>query len=153
MPSFNPTIYSSVSELHDLVRGFSAKLAFSPESRLSGIAGFDGFVDTFIRMQNPATMADFGPRVQAAAGVSASYTVHHIGDTFGGNGPLLASALHQILDKQIDISYIGALGRPNILPIFQEALGPRMKELHSIAEPAHSDCLEFRDGKIMLSDL
>lgn len=98
-------------------------------------------------------MGEFGAKVKDAAGISASYSVHHIGDKFGGNGPLLAGALHDLFGGKIDISYIGALGKGSVLPIFQDALGGKMKSLHTLAEPAHSDCLEFKDGKIMLSDM
>ena len=151
----NPStlVHSSVAELREYIEAFTRNVSQLSPRRYSGICGFDGFIDTFIRIQRPATMADFGAKVQAAAGISASYPVHHLGDTFGGNGPLLATALHQIYRTEIDITYVGALGRPSILPIFEAALGNRMRALYSLAEPAHSDCLEFNDGKIMLSDL
>ncbi len=119
----------------------------------SGIAGFDGFIDTFIQMKLPSTMAEFGPKVAAAAGIAASYPVQHLGDKFGGNGPLLASALHGIFAGRIDLTYIGAMGRDEVLPIYQEALGGKTTRLYSMADPAHSDCLEFDDGKVMLCDL
>jgi hypothetical protein len=104
-------------------------------------------------MESPNTMAEFGPSVTRAAGISASYSVTHQGDKFGGNGPLFASALHDIFDGEIAVSYIGAMGRGQVLPIYREALGQKMQHLYTLAEPAHSDCLEFVDGKIMLSDL
>lgn len=123
------------------------------DAKPSGICGFDGFIDTFIRLEAPDTMEDFADRVRSAAGISASYPAEHRGDKFGGNGPLLASGLHGLWDGGIDLTYIGALGDPEVLPIFREAVGEKMSRIVSIAEPAHSDCLEFRDGKIMLSDL
>ncbi|MFP4167052.1 MAG: PfkB family carbohydrate kinase [Opitutales bacterium] len=122
-------------------------------SRPSGICGFDGFIDTFIRLEQPKSMAEFGPKVAAAAGIAASYPVRHIGDKFGGNGPLFASGLNDIHEDVIDITYIGALGRESIMPIYREALENKTKQLYSLADPAHSDCLEFTDGKVMLSDL
>ncbi len=119
----------------------------------SGICGFDGFIDTFISVANPDTMADFGARVVAAAGISASYPSEHRGDKFGGNGPILAGALHALFDGDIGLTYIGMLGQGGPLPIFEQALSGKVQRIYSLGDPAHSDCLEFRDGKIMLSDL
>lgn len=146
-------IHPATAELRGIVDSFCTSVANLPTRRFAGICGFDGFIDTFIRIQEPGTMAEFGSRVVSAAGISASYGAEHLGDRFGGNGPLIASALHQLYDGKIDLTYIGALGRPEVRPIFRSALEPRMKALYSLAEPAHSDCLEFRDGKVMLSDL
>ena len=144
-------IYPDPQALAPVIAAF--KQASPPSGRLSGLCGFDGFIDTFIRMEAPDTMAEFGPKVAAAAGIAASYTVRHEGDKFGGNGPLFASGLHGLWDGNIDVTYIGAMGRDEVLPIYREALEAKTKRLVTLAEPAHSDCLEFRDGKIMLSDL
>lgn len=122
-------------------------------ANLSGICGFDGFIDTFIRLEQPASMAEFGPKVTAAAGIAASYPARHLGDKFGGNGPLYAAGLNDIHEGKIEITYIGAMGREEILPIYREALESKTCKLYSLADPAHSDCLEFTDGKVMLCDL
>jgi len=46
------------------------------------------------------------------------------------------------------------VGRDNeVQPIFKEALAGKTSQIFSLADPAHSDCLEFDDGKVMLSDL
>ena len=139
--------------LRQKLEAFAATVVTLPNGHPEGICGFDGFIDTFIRVRNPATMAAFGGKVQGAAGISASYEAEHLGDRFGGNGPLLAHALHSLAAGEIDLTYIGAVGRPTVQPIFQQALGGKMCRIFSLAEPAHSDCLEFKDGKIMLSDL
>ena len=146
-------IHRDVHALADVIDDFKVRIATPARARFSGICGFDGFIDTFIRLQTPASMAEFGPKVAAAAGISASYPVRHLGDKFGGNGPLFAVALHDIHAGAIDITYIGAMGRGQVLPIYKEALGGKMKRLHTLAPPAHSTCLEFIDGKIMLGDL
>jgi hypothetical protein len=98
-------------------------------------------------------MAEFGPKVAAAAGIAASYPVRHQGDKFGGNGPLFAAAMHDIHGGAIDVTYIGALGAGEVLPIYQDALGGKLKRLYTLAAPAHTTCLEFTDGKIMLCDM
>jgi len=146
-------IYTQIAQLSGKIAVFEKQIASRGTLRAAGICGFDGFIDTFIQMQAPATMQEFGVKVEAAAGMAASYPVHHLGDKFGGNGPLLAVALHDVFCGDIDISYIGALGKNTVLPIFQEALAGRMRHLHTLAEPAHSDCIEFKDGKVMLSDM
>jgi hypothetical protein len=151
--SFNGDIYTDISQIPEKIDDFKRHIDGLGGERIAGICGFDGFIDTFIRLQNPATMAEFGPKVSEAAGISASYPVHHLGDKFGGNGPLFAVALHDVLSGNVDISYIGALGKGTVLPIFQEALAGKVQCIHTLAEPAHSDCLEFNDGKIMLSDM
>ncbi len=146
------TIYRDVAALADIIEGFKAATTIA-QPRHSGVCGFDGFIDTFVRLQMPASMAEFGPKVAAAAGISASYPVRHLGDKFGGNGPLFAAAMHDIHAGAIDVTYIGAMGRDEVLPIYQDALGGKMKRLVTLAAPAHTTCLEFTDGKVMLCDL
>jgi len=146
-------IHTDPQSLAPVIADFKAKAGSPSPGALSGLCGFDGFIDTFIRMETPDTMAAFGPKVAAAAGIAASYSVRHEGDKFGGNGPLFASALHGLWAGGIDVTYIGAMGRDEVLPIYREALAGKTKRLVTLAEPAHSDCLEFRDGKVMLSDL
>ncbi|CAA6689639.1 MULTISPECIES: PfkB family carbohydrate kinase [unclassified Lentimonas] len=147
-------IYADIRDLTETVLpAFREKLGKPIPENLSGICGFDGFIDTFIRLEQPASMAEFGPKVTAAAGIAASYPVKHLGDKFGGNGPLYASGLNDIFSGEIDVTYIGAMGRDEILPIYREALESKTQRLYSLADPAHSDCLEFTDGKIMLGDL
>lgn len=146
--------YVDIRDLAEIVLPtFREKLGTPAPENLSGICGFDGFIDTFIRLEQPASMAEFGPKVIAAAGIAASYPAQHLGDKFGGNGPLYASGLNDILGGKVDLTYIGAMGRDEILPIYREALESKTKRLYSLADPAHSDCLEFTDGKVMLCDL
>jgi len=145
-------LYRSIEELSEEIPAFRDTL-FSPKrGGLSGVCGFDGFVDTFIRMRQPASMAEFGPKVTEAAGIAASYSVEHQGDKFGGNGPLFACAMNNIHDGDIEVTYIGGLGRGEVEPIFREGLNGQISKIHTLAPPAHSDCLEFTDGKIMLGD-
>jgi len=149
----NQTIHHDVQSLSSVIQELKAKTSAPAAVRLSGVCGFDGFIDTFVRLQTPPSMAEFGPKVTAAAGVAASYPVEHLGDKFGGNGPLLAAALNDIYSGKIDVTYIGAMGQSEVLPIFQAALGGKTKQLHTIAGAAQTTCLEFTDGKIMLNDM
>lgn len=146
-------VYKNITEVAEQVAAFQKAVTSREPLQHKGICGFDGFIDTFITMTHPATMAEFGPKVTAAAGIAASYGAEHKGDKFGGNGPLIASALSDIFSNGIDITYIGAMGADEVLPIYREALEDKIRTLYTLAEPAHSDCLEFEDGKIMLSDM
>jgi hypothetical protein len=147
------TLYPDVQSLVPVIAGFKAGLRAAAPARFSGLCGFDGFIDTFVRLQSPPSMAEFGAKVAAAAGVAASYPVRHLGDKFGGNGPLFAAALSDIYSGNIDVTYIGALGHPEVLPIFQAALGAKTKKLHTLGRAAQTTCLEYTDGKVMLNDM
>lgn len=146
------TVHTSIADLADTLPAFRTALRDASPADRSGLVGFDGFVDTFIRMRNPASMAEFGPKVSEAAGIAASYAVDHQGDRFGGNGPLFARALDGILPDPQAVTYIGGVGRDHPEPLFEHALRDHVHTLHTLAPPAHSDCLEFTDGKIMLGD-
>jgi len=148
----NTTIYRDIQSLAPVIADFQATTLPSP-LRPRGLCGFDGFIDTFVRLQIPASMAEFGPKVAAAAGVAASYPASHLGDKFGGNGPLFAAAMHDIHGGEIDLTYIGAMGAGEVLPIFHDALVGKTQRLFTLAQPAHTTCLEFTDGKVMLCDM
>lgn len=147
------TIYRDVRSLAPVIENFKAQAAAPRPGRLAGLCGFDGFVDTFVRLLNPPSMAEFGPKVAAAAGIAASYPAQGLGDKFGGNGPLFAAALNEIHCGDIDVTYIGPVGSGEILPIFQAALGDKTKRLYTLGAAAITTCLEFTDGKIMLNDM
>lgn len=148
------TVYRDIAACAEEVAAFRAGLPGGDDGRrYRGICGFDGFIDTFISMQEPDTMAALGPKISAAAGIAASYVAHHRGDKFGGNGPLLAAALYDAFAGAVDTAYIGAIGDGAVQPIFAEALAGKTSELYPLAAPAHSDCLEFTDGKVMLCDM
>jgi len=146
-------VYRSVSELESLFGAIRDGVENRADGKLPGIVGFDGFIDTFIELESTDRMEHFGPKVADAAGIATSFTAKHKGDRFGGNGPLFASALNEFFAGDAGVAYFGALGDPDPLPLFQEALEDRTRRLVTLADPAHSDCLEFKDGKVMLSDL
>jgi hypothetical protein len=146
-------IYTELSQFSNRIDGLIQKLKSNPGHPGKGLIGFDGFVDTMIRFENPASMADFGPKVAKAAGIATSAEVKRLGQKYGGNGPLLTVALSNLFRNNIHLDYIGALGKDSILPIFKNALEGKVHQLYSFADPSTSDCLEFTDGKVMLSDL
>ena len=119
------------------------------------LIGLDGFVDEIIdvvdkcyspeRYDPVRTIGDFGAKISHASCASSNYELVVKRRKLGGNGPIMANALASI---GLDVTYIGNLGFPNLHPVFEEFA--RRAKVISIAEPGHTDALEFDDGKIML---
>src|ERR1700677_3893197 len=119
------------------------------------LLGLDGFVDEIIavvdkridrsRYEAMKTISVFGEKVLRAAGQSSNYELYVKQTKLGGNGPIMANALG---GGGLGVTYIGSLGYPALHPVFTE-LAKNSKAI-SIAEPGHTDALEFEDGKPML---
>ncbi|MGD0541836.1 MAG: hypothetical protein ABSB33_09995 [Tepidisphaeraceae bacterium] len=119
------------------------------------VIGLDGFVDEIIavvakrfdkdRCEAMKTITVLGEKILAAAGQSSNYELLVKQTKLGGNGPIMANALAA---AGLAVTYIGNLGYPTLHPVFAE-LAERAKVI-SIAEPGHTDALEFEDGKLML---
>ena len=124
--------------------------------QLSAFIGLDGFVDEIVHavdkrenaehFERLPTIAAFAGRIAAAAGKSTNLEFVNQRTKLGGNGPILANALAQF---GIQVTYLGALGFPNLHPVFAE-LAARAT-VHSITDPGHTDAAEFEDGKVMLT--
>lgn len=128
-------------------------------SSKAGLVGFDGFID---KIRQPvsqrygpgedftpiATIAEFGERIARAAGKSTNIELYPRLEKLGGNGPILANAL---LATGLKLRYIGALGKPDIHPLFRD-LAEKTQAV-SLAEPSITHALEFSDGKIMLGEM
>jgi hypothetical protein len=128
----------------------------APQARqLKAFVGLDGFVDEILhvvdkresaekytRMETIGALAD---RLAGAAGRSTNLELVPVLTKLGGNGPIMANAL---ASYGIHVCYLGLLGHPNLHPVFAEFA--RLAEVHSIAEPGHTDALEFEDGKVMV---
>lgn len=138
-------------QLRDLARTLEQR----PVPTQQGLLGFDGFVDEIIDVVDTRTspdeykriptIAELGRRISGAAGLSTNLEMVPTQVKLGGNGPIMANALTSL---GMSITYIGCLGYPTLHPVFEE-LAQRCKVI-SIAEPGHTDALEFSDGKIML---
>lgn len=128
----------------------------------SALAGFDGFLDSIIRVvdhrrsmalddfERIGTIPAFAGRVAAAAGKSANIELVVDEVRFGGNGPLFAGALGRL---GVPTTYIGAVGAEadeSVLHPAYEPFAARCERVVPIAPPAFTDALEFDDGKIML---
>lgn len=123
------------------------------------LIGFDGFVDTIVtpvaRREGPGedftaigTIPDFARRIEGAAGKSTNIELYPRMVKLGGNGPIMANAM---LATETQVTYVGALGKPNVHPVFAE-LAERA-EVVALCDPAMTTAVEFKDGKLMLGQL
>lgn len=127
-----------------------------PEIR--AFVGLDGFVDEIIHVVDKRedannfvripTIGAYAERIAEAAGKSTNIELVTQRIKLGGNGPIMANALAAL---SVRVTYVGALGFPNLHPVFQP-LADKSK-VFSIAEAAHTDALEFEDGKLMLGKM
>ncbi|HEV8291599.1 MAG TPA: hypothetical protein VGP94_06730, partial [Tepidisphaeraceae bacterium] len=135
----------------------SRKLAEKANSlkTLKAMVGLDGFVDEIIavvdkrhdhvKFEPVKTIDRFGAKITAAAGESSNYELVVKQRKLGGNGPIMANALASM---GLEVTYVGNLGYPNLDPVFLDFA--KKAKVISIAEPGHTDALEFEDGKLML---
>lgn len=127
-------------------------------STFKAFVGLDGFVDEIIhavdkredadRFVRIPSLAAFADRIAEASGKSTNIELVTQRIKLGGNGPILANALGSL---GVGITYLGALGHPNLHPVFQPLT--EKGKVFSIAEAAHTDALEFEDGKLMLGKM
>lgn len=123
------------------------------------MVGFDGFVDEIIHIvdqrespqkyQRIKTIGEYAERIGRAAGLSANIEMVPVQVKLGGNGPIMANCL---LAQQYSVSYIGSLGKSKIHDVFEE-FASRCDRVISITDPAHTDALEFMDGKLMMGKM
>ncbi|HVU07707.1 MAG TPA: hypothetical protein VHG89_04095, partial [Verrucomicrobiae bacterium] len=123
--------------------------------KMAAFVGLDGFVDEILHVVDKrdsadsftrlATISKLAERVAAAAGRSTNIEIVNRVTKLGGNGPIMANALANL---GLKVSYLGNLGWPQLNPVFTDFA--KRAEVYSIAEPGHTDALEFEDGKIMV---
>ncbi|MBT5708315.1 MAG: hypothetical protein HOI66_18535 [Verrucomicrobia bacterium] len=126
--------------------------------KLKAFVGLDGFVDEIIHVVDKRedantyhripTIAAYADRIAEAAGKSTNIELVTQRIKLGGNGPIMANALAAL---SVGVSYVGALGFPNLHPVFQPLADK--SDVYSIAEAARTDALEFGDGKLMLGKM
>ena len=145
---------TTTSELRELC---AQKLLQSSDraAQLTAFVGLDGFVDEILHAVDKRmdahnyepipTIARLAERLAEAADKSTNIELVNQLTKLGGNGPIMANALARF---GLRVTYLGSLGYPHLHPVFDEFA--TRAEVHSIAEPGHTDALEFEDGKIML---
>ena len=146
MPTRTETAQAAAAGL----RTFAASIQDTPV-----LVGFDGFVDAIIAVVDKRhdtdhydpvhTLDKFGQRIVDSAGRSSNVELVTKLEKLGGNGPIMANAM---ATAGFDVTYIGNLGEGTLHPVFNEFA--EIANVHSIAEPGHTDALEFDDGKLML---
>ncbi|MEK7729997.1 MAG: PfkB family carbohydrate kinase [candidate division KSB1 bacterium] len=119
------------------------------------LVGFDGFVDEIIRVVDKrdtpkeytliGDINTFAQRIAQASGQSTNMEMIVQQTKLGGNGPIFANALAAF---GMPVTYIGMLGYPDIHPVFRDFA--QRAHVISVAEPGHTDALEFNDGKLMM---
>lgn len=129
----------------------------SPGNRRT-VVGLDGFIDEIVHVVDKRHdhasykrlehMQDYADRIASFAGKSGNieYVTQRI--KIGGNGPIMANAVSML---GAPVTYIGNLGYPDVHPVFQE-MG-KYVNIISLAEPCHTDAVEFLDGKIMVGKM
>lgn len=145
-------------EQTNIVRSALEKLKKFTDSKHL-LVGFDGFVDEIIHVvdkrkndQEYDRIPDikaFSERIAQVAGLSANIEMVPIQTKLGGNGPIMANA---IIAQGHQVSYIGALGKYYIHPVFRD-FADSCRKVVTLTEPGHTDALEFYDGKIMMGKM
>jgi hypothetical protein len=139
-------------------------LASANLKTLPAVMGFDGFVDDIIHVVDKrhthdnwdrlATISEFGKKISAAAGESANFELLTLQQKLGGNGPIMGNAMACI---GFPVTYIGTVGDfafglgGAVHAVFQDFA--RRATLIPLASAAHTNALEFTDGKVMLGNL
>jgi hypothetical protein len=134
------------------------KLKKIDPTHLNMVIGLDGFVDEIIHVVDKRsdfdhfsridTIQKLADRIAKASGLSTNIELIPVQKKIGGNGPIMCNALAM---HNPTISYIGSLGYPDIDPVFKEM--EKKVTLYSMANPGHTDALEFHDGKLMLGKM
>ncbi|MEZ6164506.1 MAG: hypothetical protein R3B67_08735 [Phycisphaerales bacterium] len=145
-------------------RAADALEAICPETTrtLRSLVGFDGFVDSIIHVVDQRhsmqhddykrirTIPEFAARCGAAANRSANIELVVTDTRYGGNGPLLSSALGSLGSPVV---YVGAVATEDdwtkVDPIYQPFVD-KCEKVVPLCPPGRTDALEFDDGKIML---
>jgi len=123
------------------------------------VVGFDGFVDEIIQVVDKRfdddnfsrieTINTLAERIASAAGLSANLELFPLKVKLGGNGPIMANAF---INQGYNVTYIGAIGAEKIHHVFEE-FAEKCSDVITLAEPGHTDALEFNDGKLLLGKL
>jgi sugar/nucleoside kinase (ribokinase family) len=123
------------------------------------LIGFDGFVDEIIHVVDKRKgvgdydripdIKSFAERIDSFAGLSGNIELFPIQIKLGGNGPIMANAL---MAQDHNITYIGALGKHYVHPVFRE-FADNCKKVISLTDPGFTEAIEFLDGKIMMGKM
>jgi len=160
----NPIHMQSITRAGLAQSAADALEAIDSDKALSmrSLVGFDGFVDSIIHVVDQRhsmahddyerihTIPQYAARCGAAANRSANIELVVVDTRFGGNGPLLSSALGSLGSP---VTYVGAVSTEDdwnkVDPIYQPFVD-LCDQVIPLCPPGRTDALEFDDGKIML---
>lgn len=121
-------------------------------------AGFDGFVDSIVKVvvnktqngetEHFQTIMQFGDYISAKSGSGFSLESEEQQLKLGGNMPIIANAMAQM---GAGVDCVGAFGLPSVHAAFAD-MHPDCT-LHSFTNPGFTTAMEFTDGKIMLAQM
>ena len=121
-------------------------------------AGFDGFVDTIVKIirdkqpGQPAMMFsnidEFGSYIKGKSGTGFSLELEERTVKLGGNMPIMCNALGTL---GVATNCIGAFGFPRPHFVF-ETLSSKCN-IYSFTNPGTSTAIEFQDGKMILGQM
>jgi hypothetical protein len=151
-----PAVKLSPQKIADLINTIKDHGSILAEKKIT--AGFDGFIDTIVKVikkkqaQKPgilfSTIKEFGNYIVEKQGASLSLEIEERSSKLGGNMPIMANALGQL---GATLNCVGALGYPQIHPAFKNF--PPNCHLYSFADPGTATAFEFNDGKIMMAQM
>jgi hypothetical protein len=140
----------------ETIREFEARTEFLESYKC--LLGFDAFIDEitdavderkdFKNYSKVNTINDFGNRIVNSAGMSRSLEIEVLEKRPGGSSINMGLAL---LGLGSDVTYMGAIGYPEIHPVFSDFVS-RVSKFYNIGNPGHTTALEFSDGKLKISN-
>lgn len=144
--------------MNDTLQQLADRMEAAAGIKQNILLGFDGFVDEVVHVVEKRihknkylrveTLKEYGDKISRSAGLSTNVEMVTVQRKLGGNGPIMANSLSEL---GMEITYIGALGETDIHPVFAEM--QKKCRVFPLCEPAHTDALEFRDGKVISSKL
>lgn len=128
------------------------------QTSVTATLGFDGFVDTIIRLIHHHapdgsnvyfdSMKGWGEYITDKVGKNFTIELTNQTIKLGGNMPIMANALASL---GLSVNCIGAMGYPQVHPAFDQMA--KGCTLLSFSTPGLTQALEFKDGKIMLGNV
>lgn len=121
-------------------------------------AGFDGFVDEIIHVVDKRMgpeeytrierVGEYAARIAKAEGRNANFEYVTVRRKIGGNSTIFSWVLSELGN---DIYYAGAIGEPPE-PEYEPII-KKWRRAQPLCQCAHTDAVEFYDGKLIISKL
>lgn len=125
------------------------------KSKTNALIGFDGFIDEICCVVKErttqedftliSTIKELSNHIGKYAGLSLGLELVPQYSKLGGNAPIMGNCIHSL---GTNLNFIGAIGEHNIHELFED-FHHKCDNCFSIADPGHTDALEFDDGKLM----